>query len=371
MSNVYIKTKIRSGACAVEYLKQISDKHIMVVCDKFLSESGAIRYVTDSLNASNEVVVFDQAIPDPTTEVVGKGLNVICKVHPDVVIGFGGGSAIDTAKGIIYFAGIQNLIPKPEFITIPTTSGTGSEVTSAAVITDVENHTKHLIASDEILADVALLDSHLTLSVPPSVTANTGMDVLTHAIEAYVATGSNVFSDALSEKAVELLTKSLLTCYTDGKNLDARTTMHEASTLAGMSFNTAGLGVNHSIAHQLGGTFHVPHGLANAILLNKVIDYNGMDHAVRDKYASLAYKVQLADSKDSPEMAVCALKTMVTMLMKCMKMPLSIHELGISKEDYEAQIPNMTDNALKDNCLGTTPRTIGASEIQEILRAIY
>ena len=126
MSNVYIKTKIRSGACAVEYLKQISDKHIMVVCDKFLSESGAIRYVTDSLNASNEVVVFDQAIPDPTTEVVGKGLNVICKVHPDVVIGFGGGSAIDTAKGIIYFAGIQNLIPKPEFITIPTTSGSVS-----------------------------------------------------------------------------------------------------------------------------------------------------------------------------------------------------------------------------------------------------
>lgn len=371
MSNVYIKTKVRSGHYAMEYLRKIRKKQIMVVCDQFLSESGAVSYLTDALDSSNHIVIFDQAIPDPTVEIVGKGLSLICKVRPDIVIGFGGGSAIDTAKGIIYFAGVRELIPKPRFITIPTTSGTGSEVTSAAVITDSESKSKHLISSDDILADVAILDPRLTLSVPPSITANTGMDVLTHAVEAYVATGSNVFSDALSEKSVELLIKSLLNCYKDGKNLEARTQMHEASTLAGMAFNTAGLGVNHSIAHQLGGTFHIPHGLANAMLLNKVIDYNCVNHDIMCKYATLAYKVQLVGMNEAPPLAVKALKEMITMLMGCMNMPLTIGELKISREDYESQLQNMIDNALMDNCLSSTPREIGTEAIKEILLSIY
>ncbi len=371
MSNVYIKTKIRSGHYAMEYLRKIRKKRVMVVCDKFLSESGAINYITDALDSSNAVAIFDQAIPDPTIEVVAKGLGMICKVHPDIVIGFGGGSAIDTAKGIIYFAGVKELVAKPTFITIPTTSGTGSEVTSAAVITDSETKSKHLIASDDILADVAILDPRLTLSVPPSVTANTGMDVLTHAIEAYVAAESNVFSDALSEKSVELLMKSLLTCYQDGKNLEARTIMHEASTLAGMAFNTAGLGVNHSIAHQLGGTFHIPHGLANAILLRHVIDYNCVNHDIMCKYATLAYKVQLVGINEPPEVAVRALKTMIETLMHCMHMPSSISALDITREAYEQQWQNMINNALMDNCIRTTPREIGTAGIKDILSRIY
>lgn len=371
MSNVYIKTKIRSGSYAMEYLRKIRRKQIMLVCDQFLWESGAVTYITDALDSSNHIEIFDHAIPDPTIEVVGKGLGMICRVRPDIVIGFGGGSAIDTAKGIIYFAGVKNLIPKPRFITIPTTSGTGSEVTSAAVITDPDNKSKHLISSDDILADVAILDPRLTLSVPPSVTANTGMDVLTHALEAYVANGANVFSDALSEKSVELLIKALINCYKDGKNLEARTLMHEASTLAGMAFNTAGLGVNHSIAHQLGGTFHIPHGLANAMVLNKVIEYNCVNHDVMKKYAALAYKVQLAGADDSMELAVEALKKMITVLMKCMNMPVAVRELGISREEYREQLQNMTDNALLDNCLGSTPREIGTESIKEILLSIF
>lgn len=371
MSNVYIKTKIRSGHYAMEYLHKIRKKKVLVVCDRFLAESGAVSYLTDALDSSNQIEIFDQAIPDPTVEIVGKGLGLICKVRPDVLIGFGGGSAIDTAKGILYFAGVRELIPKPRFITIPTTSGTGSEVTSAAVITDSETRSKHLIASDDILADVAILDPRLTLSVPPSVTANTGMDVLTHAVEAYVATGANVFSDALSEKSVELLMKALLSCYKDGKNLEARTLMHEASTLAGMAFNTAGLGVNHSIAHQLGGTFHVPHGLANAILLNKVIDYNSVNHDIMCKYATLAYKVQLVGINEAPVLAVRALKELITMLMRCMNMPLTIGALDIRREDYEHHLQNMTDNALMDTCMASTPREIGTEAIRKILLDIY
>lgn len=371
MSNVYIKTRVQSGHYAMEYLRTIRKKTILIVCDKFMSDNGSVSYLLNALDSSNTIEIFDQAAPDPTIELVGKGLNMACQVKPHILIGFGGGSAMDTAKGIIYFAGARELFPKPKFITIPTTSGTGSEVTSVTVITDPESKTKHLLSSDEILADVALLDPKLTLTVPPSVTANTGMDVLTHALEAYVAAGANVFSDALSEKAVELLIKSLLTCYGDGMNLEARTGMHEASTLAGMAFNTAGLGVNHSIAHQLGGTFHIPHGLANSILLTHVIDYNCKNPDIRAKYATLAYKVMLVSMEETNKLAVAALKELIVTLMKCMEMPCKIRNLGIPQEDYEAQIQNMVNNALMDNCLKTTPREIGSEAIRDILLKIY
>ena len=370
MSNVYIKTKIRSGETAMDYLKIYKNKTVNIYCDKFMAENVIVKKVISAIDSSCRIEIFDQAIPDPTTEVVGNGLNMGARVQPDVVIAFGGGSAIDTAKGIIYFGINGGLMKKPIFVTIPTTSGTGSEVTSATVITDVENKSKHLIADDEILADVALLDPTLTLSVPPAVTANTGMDVLTHALEAYVAKGANVFSDALSEKAVELLLDSLLVCYKDGKNLEARSKMHEASTLAGMAFNTAGLGVNHSIAHQLGGTFHIPHGLANAMLLNRVIDYNCGDKQVLDKYASMVYKVKLASITTPPQEAVKILKEVICMMMTSMNMADSAEKAGVAREDYLSQLDNMTENALRDNCLKTTPRTIGAGEIRHILLQI-
>ncbi len=371
MSNIYIKTKVRSGHFAIEYLRKIRRKRILIVCDKFMSENGSVSYVMDNLDSSNNVSLFDEAVPDPAIETVAKGLARICQVKPDILIGFGGGSAIDTAKGILYFAGIRQLIPKPRFITIPTTSGTGSEVTSAAVITDNENKTKHLIDSEDILADVAILDPRLTFSVPPAVTANTGMDVLTHALEAYVAANANVFSDALAEKAVELLIDSLLTCYQDGRNLEARTKMHEASTLAGMAFNTAGLGVNHSIAHQLGGTFHIPHGLANAILLNPVITYNCVNHDIKQKYAALVYKIRLVSIEERPEVAVAALKELISTLMRCMNMVTTIRDIGIPKTQYQEQMQNMIDNTLIDNCLHTTPREIGTDGIRSILESVY
>lgn len=371
MSNVYMKTRIHEGLQAKEYLKSLRNKRIMIVCDKFLSENGTVKYLTDILGSSNVVELFDKAIPDPTIQVVGSGLCMMYQVKPDIIIGFGGGSAIDTAKGIIYFSTVKKLAPKPLFVAVPTTSGTGSEVTSASVITDTENKSKHLISSEDILADVAILDPALTLSVPQAVTANTGMDVLTHALEAYVATGANVFSDAMAEKSVELLLKSLLVCYMDGNDLRARTMMQEASTLAGIAFNTAGLGVNHSIAHQLGGTFHIPHGLANAILLNHVIEYNSKNQEIMNKYAALAIKVQLAEQKEDSRVAVKAVKGLITALMRCMNMPSSIKELGIDRTEYERQLQNMVDNALMDVCLATNPIKIGGPDIRKILLNIY
>jgi 1-propanol dehydrogenase len=371
MSNVTMKTRIQEGNQAREYLKGIKNKRILIVCDKFLSENGAVTYLTDILCSGNAVELFDKAIPDPTIQVVGSGLCMMYQVKPDIVIGFGGGSAIDTAKGIIYFSMVKELVKKPLFIAVPTTSGTGSEVTQASVITDPDNKSKHLISSEEILPDVAILDPTLTLSVPQVVTANTGMDVLTHALEAYVATGANAFSDAMAEKSIELLLKSLLGCYKDGNDLKARTRMQEASTLAGIAFNTAGLGINHSIAHQLGGTFHIPHGLANAILLNHVIEYNCTSQEIMNKYAALAVKVQLAEAKEDSRDAVKAIKGLVTALMRCMKMPSSVMELGIDRMEYEKQLKNMVDNALMDACFATTPTKIAGPQIQKILLDIY
>jgi len=363
-----MKTRIQEGKQAREYLTDIKNKRILIVCDKFLSENGAVTYLTDILCSSNVVELFDK---DPTIQVVGSGLCMMYQVKPDIVIGFGGGSAIDTAKGIIYFSMVKELVKKPLFVAVPTTSGTGSEVTSASVITDPDNKSKHLISSDEILPDVAILDPSLTLSVPQVVTANTGMDVLTHALEAYVATGANVFSDAMAEKSIELLLKSLLGCYKDGNDLKARTRMQEASTLAGIAFNTAGLGVNHSIAHQLGGTFHIPHGLANAILLNHVIEYNCTSREIMNKYAALAIKVQLAEAKEDSREAVKAIKGLITALMRCMNMPASVMELGIDRMEYEKQLKNMVDNALMDACFATTPTKIAGPDIQKILLDIY
>lgn len=371
MSNVNIKTRVYSGQGAMHALEKLKNKNILIVCDSFLVESGAINFCLDAIDKSNRTEVFSDTVPDPSTEVVAKGIAVAAKLKPQIIIGFGGGSAIDTAKAVLYFGQAGNLFKKEKFITIPTTSGTGSEVTSAAVITDREDKSKILIDEEEILADVAILDARLTLSVPPAITANTGMDVLTHAIEAYVAKNANVFSDALAEKAVELTIQSLLTCYCDGKDMEARTNMHEASTLAGMAFNTAGLGMNHSIAHQLGGTFHIPHGLANAILLQEVIKFNCQSREATAKYAKLARKSQMASEKDSDEYAVKILCSVIDQMMESMKMAKSVSQCGIEKAEYQSQLRRMAENARKDRCAPTTPCAFCQENVVEILNKVY
>lgn len=371
MSNLHIKTRIYSGDKSKSYLKNIKDQVILIVCDKFLVESKTISYLIDILGENNKISIFDSVVPDPSTEVVIEGIKCICKEKPSILIGFGGGSAIDTAKAILYFNNSQNLLKKPLFIAIPTTSGTGTEVTSLTVITDKSTNIKKIIDSEDILPDIALLDPQLTVTVPKKITANTGMDVLTHALEAYVAKNNNIFSDAVSEKSVELLMKSLVKCYKDGSDLNSRRMMQEASTLAGIAFNSSGLGINHSIAHQLGATFHIPHGLANALLLNSIIDYNSKDESVLEKYAELSYKLQFVSLKESPKIAVETLKCVIKTMMISMDMPLSVRDIGVRESDYKANIDIMVENALKDRCTPTTPKDISSENIAKILLQIY
>lgn len=369
MNTVNIKTKIYSGENSLKHLKTLKNKNIWLVCDKFLIKSGNLKSILEFIDDSNKISVFDKVIPDPPLDVIGKGIATAIKIRPDIIIAYGGGSAIDTAKGIIYFGKKQNVFNKAKFIAIPTTSGTGSEVTSATVITDTK--VKHIIFDDCMLPDEAILDANLTLSVPKEITANTGMDVLTHAMEAYVSINSNVYSDSLSEKSMELIIESLIQCYKDGNDISSRMKMHESSNLAGIAFNIAGLGINHSLAHQIGGEFHIPHGLANALLLNAVIAYNCQEKEILKKYSKLAYKSGMVEKNKDDYFTVRVLKEYINTLMKLMKMPTRLRECGIEKEKFENAKFIMAENALKDNCTNSNPIKINKDSAVNLLESIY
>ncbi len=367
MNQVYIKTKIFSGEDALDRLEKFEDKKIWLISDGFLVENKSIEQITNKLSSSNKVVICKDVVPDPPLEVVSKGVALMGQIHPDIVIAFGGGSAIDTAKGVLYFSRIAGYVDKVKFIAIPTTSGTGSEVSSATVITDRQMQVKHPIIDDELLPDEVILCPYLTVSVPPAVTANTGMDVLTHSIEAYVATNANAYSDALAEKAVEFVFGYLKRCYFNGNDLEARSRMQEASNLAGSAFNIAGLGMNHAIAHQLGGIFHIPHGLANAVILNAVIMENAKDCECRSRYAMLARKLNLADRYDDEYTAVMKLCEQIKNCLIEMKMPLRLSECKVTREELQDKMSLLYENAINDRCASTAKRIFSRGEIESIL----
>ena len=273
MSEFSVKTKIVFEDGLASLTDQIHKAFL--VTDPFMVNSGKAAYVTDCLEqAGRECRVFSDVSVDPDIDVVTAGVNSLVEFQPDTVICLGGGAAIDAAKAIVYFANKTGQAGEITFVAIPTTSGTGSEVSRFSVITDKERAIKYPLVDDSLVPDIALLDANLVTSAPPSVTADTGIDVLTHAIEAFVSTGANDFSDAAAEKAIKLVKRYLLKCYKEPNDLEARQGMHNASCLAGIAFSNAGLGLNHGMAHALGAHFHIPHGRANGILLPYVMSFN-------------------------------------------------------------------------------------------------
>nr|WP_319488884.1 1-propanol dehydrogenase PduQ [uncultured Caproiciproducens sp.] len=371
MERIFLKTKIFYGENSLERLGSIYSKRIWIICDQFLIDNGSIRKVLEVIDNSNEVRLFNGVLPDTPLTVIGKGVAILTQFKPEVIIAFGGGSAIDTAKGIRYFGREMKIAIDVPLIAIPTTSGTGSEVTAAAVVVDHETKQKHIFFDDSIYPDEAILDAKLTLTLPPDITANTGMDVMTHALEAYVANGSSVCTDAMAEKAMELIMNSLLKCYRCGNDEAARSEMLLASSMAGIAFNTAGLGINHSIAHQIGGVFHIAHGLANAILLNAVIQFNGQDERVFAKYAKMAYQTGMVERNTDPKLAVAVLLTFITSLKKLMNMPVSLSECGVKKSDFDQYISYVSQNAVNDGCTPMNPRKITEEDVETILKKIY
>jgi 1-propanol dehydrogenase len=374
MAICQIVTKVITGENSLAMLRDYHDERVLIVCDAFLKDNGCIKLVTNQLDASNRVTVFSDTRPDPTLDVIAQGVTAAAGLQPTLLIGFGGGAAIDSAKGVAYFAINGKAVrQKPAFIAIPTTSGTGSEMTSFAVFTDSEAKRKIALSDDLMYPDIAILDPHLTLSVPPAVTANTGFDVITHAIEAYVSKSASHFTDGVACESFELALASLPQCYHQGTDLKARKDMHTASNLAGTAFNLSGLGIAHSMAHQLGGMYHVPHGLACAICLPLSIAYNSEDAAVCAKYANLAYKTGIALRSMPHGQAVKALVLVLKALMEDMNMPVRLREIprAPARDEFEAAIPQLAANALRDRCLPENRRPVTLPAVSELFEQAY
>lgn len=375
MDTFQIKTAVKFGSGALDYLTSIKSKKVFIVTDPFMVKSGMINRVTDYLGDA-EYEVFSDVVPDPPMDLIVKGIEAVTKFVPGVIVALGGGSAIDAAKAIMDFSRKIGNLKDMEFVAIPTTSGTGSEVTSFAVITDKEKGIKYPLVSDALLPDVAILEPELVKSVPSSIVADTGMDVLTHAIEAYVSTSATDFSDALAEKAVELVFLYLKRSYQSADDMEAKERMHNASCIAGLSFNLASLGVNHAIAHNIGGKLHIPHGRTNAILLPHVIDFNAHIEGYNPssytkaakKYAYLAQLVGIQGS--NTRMCVKNFINEIIKLQKEMNMPVSLRECKVTGEEINKVKAEIAKGALEDACILTNPRTVTVSDILEILHKV-
>lgn len=405
-----VPNKIYFEAGSTSYLAKMPNiSKAFIVTDPAMTQLGYVDKVLYQLRKREEYVhceIFDQVEPDPSLETIMKGVDSMNKFQPDVIIALGGGSAIDAAKGMWLFyenpeADFKNMSlkfldirkraykfpsmgKKAKLVAIPTTSGTGSEVTSFAVISDKKENKKYPLADYELTPDVAIVDPEFVMSVPKGSTAFTGMDVLTHAYEAYVSILASDYTDALAIHAIEMVLTYLKPSYTEGaKNPVAREKMHNASTIAGMAFTNAFLGINHSLAHKLGGEFHIPHGCANAILLPHVVRYNGVanptkftswpkyeSYIVGDKMFALAKKLGW-NPKDNDD-AVEKFAQMVEDFNEYLNIPMTIKDYGIDEKEFLAKVDELSDLAFGDQCTTANPRLPLVKELREIyLNAYY
>ena len=381
MKSFEIKTKVYFGENSLEHLSELPYKKVLIITDPFVFTSKMIDLITLPLKKGGiEYDIFMDVVPDPPIEKISAGVEKMLSYKPEAIVAVGGGSAIDSSKAIREFATKIESWGDVALIAIPTTSGTGSEVTSFAVVSDRQAERKYPLVSEDLTPEETILDAELVKSVPPAITADTGMDVLTHAIEACVSTNRNEFATALAEKSIEICGVFLLRAYLDGNDMHARQKMHVASCLAGLAFNAAGLGLNHAMAHQLGAMFHIPHGRANAMLLPHIIEFNSDIHknsksqkeylpAVK-KYSTIAQILGL--SSYNKIMTVRSLVNWVQFMLKEMDIPLSVSQMGkISEEEYMSKLGIMADAALKDGCIGTNPRAATKEDIMRIYAKLW
>ena len=402
-----VPEKIYFEAGSIGYLEKMPNiERAFIVTDEGMVKLGYVDKILYHLRNRQQYVhseIFSEVESDPSFDTIMKGVEAMKNFKPDVIIALGGGSPIDAAKGMWLFyehpeadpEGLKlkfmdirkrtykfpKLGTKCQMVAIPTTSGTGSEVTSFAVITDKEKNKKYPLADYELTPDVAIVDPDLVMSLPKSVTADTGMDVLTHALEAYVSNMASDYTDGLAEKAVELVFEYLEKAYDDGTNKLVREKMHNASTIAGMAFTNAFLGVNHSIAHKIGAEFHLPHGRINAILLPYVVRYNSTkptkfvsfpkyEYFIADKkYYEMAKKVGL--KADNVEEGINSLIEKIKEMNEHMNIPKSFKDAGIDENEFLSKVDMLADRAFEDQCTTANPRVPLVSEIKQILLDSY
>ncbi len=383
MTRFTIPRDLYFGDNAMEYLTQVEgSKALIVYGSERLLKDGVIAKIEDYLKKANiESTTFSGVEHDPSVATVKTGAKKMLEFEPDVIIAIGGGSPIDAAKAMWLFYehpnftfeeavkpfNLPKMRTKAKFIAISTTSGTATEVTSFAVITDHETHIKYPIADYNLTPDVAILDTTLVENMPKSLVANTGMDALTHALEAYVSNVANPVTDALAMKAIEMIDMYIVNSFND--DMHARKQMHIAQNLAGMSFSNAILGIVHSMAHKSGSILDVPHGLANALYLPNAILFNSKDKEAKRRYAEVAKRISLQGNNEDE--LVLALVNRIKELRKNVNIPSSLKEYGVTKELFDANLDSMATTAVQDPCSSTNPRAINDEQMKNLFIAAF
>ncbi|EOU1682962.1 L-threonine dehydrogenase [Clostridium perfringens] len=359
---------------AGDQVGELGFKKALIVTDKVLGQIGIVKKVTDVLDNKNiEYAIYDETKPNPTVKNVNDGLALLKEKECDFVISLGGGSAHDCAKGIALLAtnggeikdyeGVdKSKKPQLPMVGINTTAGTGSEMTLFAIITDEERHIKMALVDKHLTPIIAVNDPMLMLAMPKSLTAATGMDALTHAVEAYVSTAATPITDACAEKAIELISNYLVNAVENGQDVEARDMMAYAEYLAGMAFNNASLGYVHAMAHQLGGFYNLPHGVCNAILLPHVQEYNKATSASRLAKIAKIMGGNIEGLTDEQGAELCI--DMIKSLSQTIGIPEGLGVLGVKESDFET----LATNALNDACSLTNPRKGNLEEVIAIFK---
>ena len=391
MARFTLPRDVYFGENSMENLKNLKGKKAIVVVGggsmkRFGFLDKAVGYLKE---AGMEVELFEGVEPDPSVETVMRGAEAMRKFEPDWIVAIGGGSPIDAAKAMWAFYeypevtfealcipfNFPELRTKAKFCAISSTSGTATEVTAFSVITDYSKGIKYPLADFNITPDVAIVDPELAQTMPQKLVAHTGMDALTHAVEAYVSTVANSYTDALAMKAIEMVTAYLPSSYKGNK--ESRAQMHDAQCLAGMAFSNALLGIVHSMAHKTGAAFHegamanqhLPHGCANAIYLPYVIKYNAHDQRAAERYADIARMLSLAGNSNKALIEnLCAL---IDGMNDKLNIPHTLKEFGVDEAEFNAKVDEIAVNAVGDACTGSNPRAIDPETMARLFKCTY
>jgi alcohol dehydrogenase class IV len=377
----FVSPQVVFGEGALDALDELQGKRALVVTDKTLVQLGLVERVKAHLDkAGIEMRAFDEVEPDPGVQTVCRGAEVACDYAPDWFIGLGGGSAMDAAKAIWVLYERPDLQPaainpfitlglrkKARLITIPTTSGTGAEVTWAIVLTDTGEQRKMGLGNRENAADIAIVDPAMPAGMPPRLTADTGLDALTHAVEGYTCNWHNDMSDGLCLSAARLVFEYLPRAVADGDDVVARECMHNAATAAGLGFGNAMASAAHALGHVLGAVFHVPHGRAVGLFLPYTIEFAAGDAS--ERFAEMAEL--LGFSLEGGEKAALALTGRIRALCREIGNPTSVAETGIERAAYEAQLEKMMDDAFNDTQMVTVARPISYDELRQLFLYAY
>ena len=355
MKRFFCHTTIVTGP-ATQALAQLKPTRLLLVSDPYFVKTGGAQCLLQGSGAA-QTLLFSDISPDPSVELAARGTAALKKFQPDTVVALGGGSAIDCAKAMVFFSGLRI-----QFVAIPTTSGSGSEVTDFSILT--HSGVKHPLVDDSLRPDVAILDDAFLQKLPSSLIADTGFDLISHATEAFAATGAGAVTDALAREAFCRALKDLEESYRG--NTAVRLSLHEAACMAGMAFSGAGLGLCHAMSHSLGGLFHTSHGRLNAVLLPAVIEHNAP--AAGRKYAVLAQSAGISGSAET--LAVKNLKNALIRLRKRLDLPASLKDAGIDLALLQQKKGELIAAVLADPCCATNPVPVTAELIAAVLQEV-